>query len=307
MKLTSLACLAALLAGVTARASQTELAIVAAMKLADAPNYTWSTTVDDDARTYAVDGQTNLADKNDFSLVNMPMVAAVRRRVTRATSNSENLMTAIFSGDEKLVIQTPDGWRKPEQLAANSDNNSSGSRGGWGGGMGPMMGRRGRRGMGGGMGGGGFPSGEQSNDGRPTPAYSNLQLTLSRPHEELGIIVAGYTDIKADGDVVSGTLSDTAAKLLLVHPGQKEITPLTASGTFRLWVKEGALVKYEVKLEGTLAVLANGDRHEVAVHQTATTELKNVGATKFDVPDEAKKKLGVAVDTPPPAAKPPST
>ena len=142
------------------------------------------------------------------------------------------------------------------------------------------------------MGGGGFPSGDSNNNGRPAPAYSNLQLTLSRPHEELGIIVAGYTDIKADGDVVSGTLSETAAKLLLVHSGQKEITPLTASGTFRFWLKDGALVKYEVKLEGTLAVVANGDRHEIAVHQTATTDLKDVGATKFDVPDEAKKKLG---------------
>jgi hypothetical protein len=216
-------------------------------------------------------------------------------------------MTAIYTGDEKLVIQTPDGWRKPDQLAANSDdgNNGYGSRGGWGGGGG-FGGRRGRRmgGMGGPM-GGGFPSSEQSdNNGRPAPAYSNLQLSLSRPHEELGIIVAGYTDIKtdADSDTVSGTLSETAAKLLLVHAGQKEITPLTAKGTFRFWLKDGALVKYEIKLEGTLAVVTNGDRHEIAVHQTATTEIKNVGVTKFDVPDEAKKKLGIAVDTPPAAA-----
>ena len=269
-----------MLAAVAAHASQTDLAIVAAMKLADAPNYSWSANIDDDARTYAIDGQTNLADKNDFSLVNMPMVAAVRRRITRGTGNSDNQMTAIFSGDEKLVIETPDGWRKPEQLSSPSDKSNS-SRGGG------MGGRRGRRGA-----GGGFPSGGETGSGLSAPAYSNLQLTLSRPHEELGIIVAGYTDIKADGDTVTGTLSETAAKLLLVHPGQKEITPLKASGTFRLWVKDGVLTKYEVKLEGTLAVVTNGDRHEITVHQTATTDLKNVGTTKFDVPDEVKKKLG---------------
>jgi hypothetical protein len=51
-------------------------------------------------------------------------------------------------------------------------------------------------------------------------------------------------------------------------------------------------VKYEVKLGGVLAVMTNGTRREVEVHQTATTELKNVGTTKFDVPEEAKKKLG---------------
>ena len=52
------------------------------------------------------------------------------------------------------------------------------------------------------------------------------------------------------------------------------------------------MIKYEVKLAGTLAVMNRTDRHEVEVHQTALTELKNTGTTKFDVPEEAKKKLG---------------
>src|SRR5471030_3026842 len=115
MKSTLFACLAALSATTVVRAGPAELAIVAATKVADSPNYTWSTTVDDDARTYAIDGQTNLADKNDLSLVNMPMVAAVRRRLTRGSTNSDTQMTAIFTSDEKLVIQTADGWRKPDQ------------------------------------------------------------------------------------------------------------------------------------------------------------------------------------------------
>jgi hypothetical protein len=264
-----------LLAATSLRANATDAAVVEAMKLADAPNYAWSTSVDDDARSYVIEGQTNLADKNEFSLVTMPMVASVRRRVTRATSNSENVMTAIFCGDERLVIQTPDGWRKPEQLSANSEGSARNSGGG-------ITSRRGRRGAGGVAHGG----------DRPPPAYSNLQLTLSRPHEELAIIVAGYTELKADGDSVTGLLSETAAKLLLVHAGQQEITPLTASGTFRLWVREGQIAKYEIKLEGTLAVAANGDRHEITVHQTATTEVKNIGTTKFEVPEEAQKKLG---------------
>jgi hypothetical protein len=264
-----------LLAATSLRASASDQAVIVAMKLADAPNYAWSTSVDDDARSYVIDGQTNLADKNEFSLVTMPMVATVRRRVTRATSNSENVMTAIFCGDERLVIQTPDGWRKPEQLSANSEGSARNTGSG-------ITSRRGRRGA----------SGVPHGGDRPPPAYSNLQLTLSRPHEELAIIVAGYTELKADGDSVTGLLSETAAKLLLVHAGQQEITPLTASGTFRLWVREGQIAKYEIKLEGTLAVAANGDRHEITVHQTATTEVKNIGTTKFEVPEEAQKKLG---------------
>jgi len=292
----ALACFAAAIAA-PAHAGPTDVAIAAAMKLPEAANYSWVTTVDDDARSYTIDGQTDLADKGDLSLVNMPMVATVRRRVSRSTSNSDNSTPAIFTGDVKFVVQTLDGWRKPSDLRSSSSDSVPGVPGGgpWStGGMMGLHGRRGRFGMGMGASGISYPNGERTDEnGRPIPAYSNLQSTLSRPHEEIAIIVANYTDLKVDGDVVSGTLSELGAKLLLVHPGQKELTPLKAGGTFRLWIKDGALAKYEVKLDGTLAVNANGGRHEIEVHQTATTELKNIGTTKFDVPDEARKRLGV--------------
>lgn len=123
-------------------------------------------------------------------------------------------------------------------------------------------------------------------------AYSNLQSSLSRPHDEIAIIVAGYTQLKAEPDGVSGALSETNAKLLLVHAGQKDLLPLAASGTFRLWLKDGALTKYEVKLQGRLAVSTGGSRREVDVRQTATTVVRDVGTTTFEVPEAAKKKLG---------------
>ena len=279
MKRPLFASLALLCAATGLRAVSSDAAIVAAMKLPDAANYTWTSTVDDDARSYTVDGQTDRA--SDLSLVTMPMVATVRRRAGTGTANSDNFSTVVFKGDEKCVVQVDSGWKTAEELASTA---RAGARGGYPGGLDGTS-RRGRRGV------GGFPGGGPDGS-RPPVAYSNLQKTLSRPHEEIGIIVATATDLKVDGDIVSGTLSDTAAKLLLVHPGQKEITPLKGSGTFRFWLKDGALVKYEVKLEGTLAVMSRGDRHEIAVHQTSLTEIKNVGSTKFDVPDEAKKKLG---------------
>ena len=276
------AVLAALAAATALHAGPAESAIVAAMKLPDASNYSWVTTVDDDARSYQIAGRT---DQTDYSVVEMHIVAALRRGVMRNTASSDNQVETVFKGDEKLVIQTPSGWKTPEELTAAQNSGYRGGPGGGGyggyggGGMGGRRGR-GRRGSSGG-----------SPDGTPPP-FSNLQLTLSRPAEEIGIIVASHTDMTADGDTVSGTLNETGAKLLLVHPGQKEITPLTASGTFRLWIKDGVLVKYELKLTGTLAVMTNGSRREVEVHQTATTELKDVGTTTLDIPDEAKKKLG---------------
>jgi len=289
----------ALGAAVTAlRAAPTDSAIVAAMKLPDATNYTWSTTVDDDARSYGIDGQTDRA--SDYSLVTMPLVAAARHGAGTGTSYSGNLSNLVFQGDEKFVVQVNTKWKNAKDLAADAAAADSRYDGygypGWGGGM------RHRRGWGGMSPPPPPPPPSNDSDGSSdnnssstkgkTLAYSNLQKTLCRPHEELAIIVAGANDLKIDGDIVSGTLNDTAAKLLLVHAGQKEITPLAAAGTFRFWLKDGVLVKYEVKLEGKLAVKVNGDRHEVEVHQTALTEIKNVGTTKFDVPDDAKKKLG---------------
>lgn len=275
-------------AGFTAgvlHAGPEETAVVAAVKLAEAPNYGWVSDISDDARSYTIDGKTNLADPADYSLVNMPLVSALRRNMAGSPAagggRSDNHVNAIFSGDEKLVIEVGDTWKTPEELQSAPSPGADRARGRVGSGPGASRGRRGR------------PSGTSGGGDRPAPVFSNLQLTLSRPHEELSIIVAGYTDLKVEGAIVSGTLTETGAKLLLVHPGQKEITPLQGSGTFRLWIKDGALVKYEVRLEGTLAVVAGGNRREIQVHQTAVTQLRDVGTTKFDVPAEAKKKLGV--------------
>lgn len=255
-------------------AGPTDTAIVAAMKLPDAKNYSWITNVEDDARTYDISGQT---DRSDFSLVTMPMVSAVRRRVGRGSANSDNQVEAVFKGAERCVVQTPDGWKTPAELAEQARANPRGGPGGsYPGGAFP---------------GGGPPRGRRGS-GQTPPPYSNLQINLSRPHEEIGVIVGSYTEIRAEGDLIAGTLSETGAKLLLVHPGQNELTPLKAGGTFRLWIRDGALVKYELRLDGTLAVETPGGRREVEVHQKSTTELKAVGTTKFDVPEEARKKLG---------------
>jgi len=51
-------------------------------------------------------------------------------------------------------------------------------------------------------------------------------------------------------------------------------------------------LRYETRLEGTLQVETRSAKHEVVVHQKTTTSLKDVGTTKFEVPDEARKKLG---------------
>ncbi len=106
------------------------------------------------------------------------------------------------------------------------------------------------------------------------------------------MIIAGGSDLKAEGELVSGRLSETSAKLLLVHEGQRDRVPLQAGGTFRLWLRGGALVKYETRLEGALRVDDAAGRREVRVNETSTTTLSEVGTARVEVPAEVRKRLG---------------
>ena len=60
-----------------------------------------------------------------------------------------------------------------------------------------------------------------------------------------------------------------------------------AKGSVKFWLKEGALQKYEFKVKG----LINFGGNEVDVDRATTVEIKEVGTTKVEVPEDAKKKL----------------
>jgi len=280
-------------------AGPVESAIVAAMKLPDAPSYAWRTEVADDARTYEISGSTERA--GEFSLVTMPIPVTGGRRVARGPINSSgtSTVTAWFKGAVDCVVQSGDGWRRPEEIANAGDRDTGGGggqrrRGGFGGP--PGGGGGGVFGGGGGMGGrggGGFPPPVDDRGEASGRTFSNVQKTLSRPHEEIAVIIAGGSDLKAEGELVSGRLSETSAKLLLVHEGQRDRVPLQAGGTFRLWLRGGALVKYETRLEGALRVDDAAGRREVRVNETSTTTtLSEVGTARVEVPAEVRKRLG---------------
>jgi hypothetical protein len=65
----------------------------------------------------------------------------------------------------------------------------------------------------------------------------------------------------------------------------------------KFWIKDGQISKYEFKLAGKTDFNGN----EFDVNNDTTIEITDVGATKIDVPAEAKKKLESA---PAPAATP---
>lgn len=60
-----------------------------------------------------------------------------------------------------------------------------------------------------------------------------------------------------------------------------------AEGSAKFWVKDGTVAKYSFTVQGTMSF--NGNDREI--NRTTTVEIKDVGTTKVEGPEEAKKKL----------------
>ena len=93
----------------------------------------------------------------------------------------------------------------------------------------------------------------------------------------------------ADG-AYAGDLTEEGAKSFLVFGGRGGADgPVVsnAKGSVKFWVKDGLLAKYQYTVKGSISF--NGNDRDV--DRATTVEIKNIGTTKVEVPDEAKKKL----------------
>ncbi len=95
--------------------------------------------------------------------------------------------------------------------------------------------------------------------------------------------LVGFTkELKKEGDVFSGPLTDEGAKKQFRFGEPKD-----AKAVAKVWVKDGMLSKIEVKVDGKLEFNGN----EIDAARTTTTEIKNVGTTKLTIPATAKSKI----------------
>jgi hypothetical protein len=279
------ACCLMILGAAVARADPADDAIVAGMKLSASPNYSWTTTTDRGAQTAVMRGQTN---SSGYSLVTFVGYSLSGGSSGGRSSGSGNEIPAVFLGDSKYVVQGDGGWTTPSALPDNSSSSSSNGTG------------RTRSGSGGGLSGGGTGlstgrrsgsrSSRSSNTDSGTGGLPGLPAGINLPHEELAIIVANYTDLHSDGSIASGGLTEIGVDLLLVPPGSNDTPPEGATGTFRLWISDGIVTKYEVKVSAKTG--PGGKAVSGGFSETITVEFKNVGSTTFDVPDAAKRRLG---------------
>ena len=152
--------------------------------------------------------------------------------------------------DGKGAIKTPNGWQSLSEAAASTDQN-----------VGRFLAR-------------------------------SLQ-TLKTPAEQAADLANKTYGIKKSDDTYSGDLNQEALKQLLSfgrRPGTGTDTPepmmRNTAGTVKFWMKDGVLTKYEYAVKG-IVTFGGNDR---TIDRATTVEIKDVGSTKVEVPDEAKNK-----------------
>jgi hypothetical protein len=137
---------------------------------------------------------------------------------------------------------------------------------------------------------------ELAGDGQPGPGtfMARRLRNYKTPAAEAEDLAGKTKDLKKDGDMYSGELTEDGAKSLLTFGGRRQGTggqgppePKNAKGSVKFWLKDGQLAKCEYKVSGTI----NFGGEDRDIERTTTIEIKDVGKTKIEVPEDAKKKL----------------
>jgi hypothetical protein len=171
-----------------------------------------------------------------------------------SSSFQDNTIIGIAK-DKKVAVKTDDGWKSGDELS----------------------------GGGGGGGGGGFD---------PNAGMARRMQNLRLPVAEIDDLVSKTKEIKKDSGVYVGDLTEDGAKSLATmgfggRRGGNQNPPTDAKGSAKFWINDGAITKYEYKVSYKREI--QGETRDM--ERTSTVEIKDVGTTKIDVPDEAKKKL----------------
>jgi hypothetical protein len=177
--------------------------------------------------------------------------------LTQLTMTRGENTTEAFLNGQQGAIKTADGWKSLAEVTADAGN--------------------------GGGGGGG-----QANPGR---FLGRMLQTYKLPAAEAEDLAGKTKELTKTADTFSGDLTEAGAKELLSRgprrPGADAPATSNAKGTVKFWVKDGVLAKYELHVQGTVSI--NGNDRDV--DRTTTVEIKDVGTTKVEAPEDAKKKL----------------
>jgi hypothetical protein len=134
---------------------------------------------------------------------------------------------------------------------------------------------------------------DNGNGFNPTMFFARTLQNYQTPAQQAADLAGQAKELKADTNGISGDLTDDGAKAMLsFRPrggagGGQGPDISNAKGSVTFWVTDGQLVKYQMHISGTVSF--NGNDRDI--DRTTTVEIKDVGTTKIEVPDDAKKKL----------------
>jgi hypothetical protein len=208
----------------------------AASALANQPNYSWRTTVQNASGSFRrgpTDGKT---EKDGYTILSITF--------------NDNTIETVIKGTNCAIKTADNGWESAAEVEQDS-------------------------------GGGGF---------NPSLAVAYMISTYKTPAVEAGTLAAQTQALTAGTNGISGDLTTEGAKGLLTFrrgPNSTGPTVTNPKGSVTFWITDGKLSKFQVHVTGTLSF--NGNDRDV--DRTTTTEIKDVGATKIEVADDAKKKL----------------
>jgi hypothetical protein len=111
---------------------------------------------------------------------------------------------------------------------------------------------------------------------------SGMAKGIKTPATQVLEIADAAKEFKKEGDVYTAELTAEGVKKQFRF-GE----PKNPKGSVKIWLKDGMIAKTEVKVEAKMEF--NGNEFDAT--RTTTTEIKNIGTTKVNVPADAKKKL----------------
>jgi hypothetical protein len=221
-------------------------------KLAASDNYSWSTT-----SANAGGGRGGFGGGAVEAKINKDGILSVSMAGRGGAAATE-----AFAKGDKVAVKGDAGWQSGAELTADA-------------------------------GGGGF---------NPAAFTVYRVQQLKAPAAQAKDLIGKLGDLTKTDDAYTADLTPDAAKDLVAFrfPGRGgpagAAPPADApagpeykdtKGSIKFWVKDGVLSKYEFHVTGSMSF--NGNDQDI--DRTTTTEIKDVGATKFEIPDEAKAKL----------------
>ncbi len=225
-----------LIPGFAAAAEPKEELQAAVKKLADAPNYSWTTKVEGGFSRGGGDGKT---EKDGPTSLEIKL--------------GDDSYQVVFKGD-KAAAKGMGGWASTADLARDAEEEMNFS---------------------------------------PERFLLQTIKTFKTPAGQAQDLCDKVQTVQKSGDAYTADLDDETVKRLLMFLRRRgadasaQVDAKDPKGSVKCWISDGTLTKMEVHLQGTV-VFNNNERK---IDRTTTTEIKDLGSTKVEVPDGAKAKL----------------